>query len=101
MLCGMSKKAKMVDDFRYSIRSFENHSDIESSMLESIPGEIIAKAAAMLPDADSAPDEPQHVEVRHGGPWIRITFRRFMYTHGKTTLWSWTAQSARVERPPA
>ena len=56
-------------------------------MLESIPGEIIAKAAAMLPDAASAPDEPQYVEVRHGGHWIRIAFRRFMYTRGKMTRW--------------
>jgi hypothetical protein len=69
-----------------------------SAMLESIPGEIIAKAAAMLPDAASASDEPQYVEVRHGGHWIRIAFRRFMYTRGKMTRWVWTAASA--EKPP-
>ena len=63
-------------------------------MLESIPGEIIAKAAAMLPDAQSAPDEPQYVEVRQAGHWIRITFRRFEYVRGETTRWYWTAESA-------
>jgi hypothetical protein len=63
-------------------------------MLESIPGEVIAKAAAMLPDAQSAPDEPQYVEVRHAGHWIRITFRRFVYARGETTRWCWTAESA-------
>ena len=68
-------------------------------MLESIPGGIIAKAAAMLPDAESAPNEPQYVEVRHGGHWIRITFRRFVYARGKTTRWYWTAASA-GESPP-
>ena len=68
-------------------------------MLESIPEEIIAKAAAMLPDAESAPDEPQYVEVRHGGHWIRITFRRYVYASGKTTGWYWTAASAE-ESPP-
>jgi hypothetical protein len=63
-------------------------------MLESIPGDILAKAAAMLPDAQSAPDEPQYVEVRHAGHWIRITFRKFVYTHGKAARWYWTAESA-------
>ena len=66
-------------------------------MLESIPGEIIAKAAAMLPDAASAPDEPQYVEVRHAGHWIRITFRKFVYTHGKAARWYWTATGAQTE----
>ena len=64
------------------------------NMLASIPGAIIAKAAAMLPDAENAPDEPQDVEVRHGGHWIRITFRRFEYARGETTRWYWTAESA-------
>jgi len=63
-------------------------------MLESIPGDILAKAAAMFPDAGSAPDEPQYVEVRHAGHWIRITFRKFVYTHGKAARWYWTAESA-------
>jgi len=31
-------------------------------MLASIPSDILAKAAAMLPDAESAPDEPQYVK---------------------------------------
>ena len=66
-------------------------------MLGNIPGEIIAKAAAMLPDAKSAPDELQYVEVRHGGHWIRITFKRFVYTRGKTARWYWTATSAQNE----
>jgi len=55
-------------------------------MLESIPGEIIAKAAAILPDAKSAPDEPHKVAMRFNRRRILITFRRFEYTRGKTTL---------------
>jgi hypothetical protein len=63
-------------------------------MLESIPGEVIAKAAAMLPDAQSAPDQPQYVEVRQAGHWVRITFRRVEYARGEMTRWYWTAESA-------
>jgi hypothetical protein len=48
-------------------------------MLESIPGEVIAKAAAMLPDAQSAPDEPHDVVIGHAGRRICITFRRLVY----------------------
>jgi hypothetical protein len=63
-------------------------------MLESIPGEIISKAAAMLPDANSAPDEPHNIAMPYNRRRILITFRRFQYTHGKTTLWFWTATGA-------
>jgi hypothetical protein len=65
-------------------------------MLESIPGEIIAKAAAILPDAKSAPDEPHKVAMRFNRRRILITFRRFEYTRGKTTLWLWSATSAQI-----
>ena len=65
-----------------------------TAMLESIPGEIIAEAAAMLPDAKSAPDEPHNVVMPYNGRRILITFRRFEYTRGKTTLWFWTATGA-------
>jgi hypothetical protein len=65
-------------------------------MLASIPGEQIAKAAMMLPDAETAADEPQHVEILHASRWIRITFKRFKYKRGKTTRWFWTAESAEL-----
>ena len=63
-------------------------------MLASIPGEDMAKAAMMLPDAASAPDEPHHVEIQRGSRRIRIAFTRFKYKRGKTILWFWTADSA-------
>jgi hypothetical protein len=64
-------------------------------MLESIPGEIISKAATMLPDAETAPDEAHNVEIRYGRRGrVRITFRRFMYTRGNTSRWCWTATGA-------
>lgn len=64
-----------------------------NNLLATIPGEHIAKAAAMLPDASSATDEPYYVEIKHGH-WICITFKRFQYRRGKTTRWFWTADSA-------
>jgi hypothetical protein len=42
-------------------------------MLESIPGEIIAKAAAILPDAKSAPDEPHNVVIGPLDDELRFT----------------------------
>ena len=63
-------------------------------MLESIPGKIISKAAAMLPDAKSAPDEPHNVAMPYNGRRILITVRWFECTRGKTTLWFWTATGA-------
>jgi hypothetical protein len=63
-------------------------------MLESIPGEIIAIAATMLPNAKSAPDAPHNVAMTFNRRRILITFRRFEYTHGKTSLWFWTATGA-------
>ena len=44
-------------------------------MLESIPGEIIAKAAAILPDAKSAPNELHSVAMPYNGRRILIIFR--------------------------
>jgi hypothetical protein len=47
--------------------------DDEKNVLATIPGEHIAKAALMLPDAESASNEPQHVEILLRRRWYRLT----------------------------
>jgi hypothetical protein len=64
------------------------------SNLASIRGEDIARAVLTLPDAASAPDVPHYAELQRGGRKVRIMFKRFRYRRGKTTRWSWTAESA-------
>jgi hypothetical protein len=66
------------------------------SNLASLRGVDITRAALTLPDAAGASDIPHYAELQRGGRKIRIMFKRFMYKHGKTMRWSWTAESAAI-----
>jgi hypothetical protein len=64
------------------------------SLLATIPGEYISRAAQTLPDAADAPDEPHHVHIWYGGRHFRLTFKRFRYKRYKRTSWLWTCEEA-------
>jgi hypothetical protein len=68
------------------------------SNLASVRGVDIAWAVLTLPDAANAPDIPHYAELQRGGRKVRIMFKRFRYRRGKTTRWSWTAESAVIVR---
>ena len=67
-----------------------------ASMLASICGVDIIRAALRLPAAARAPDEPYYIEVQHRGRRILLTFNRFKYRPPgyKTARWSSTESSA-------
>ncbi len=58
--------------------------DDKQNLLATIPGEIIAKAAMRLPEAETTPDEPHFVQMPHKRRWHRITFKRFKMIMGRT-----------------
>jgi hypothetical protein len=64
------------------------------SLLATIPGEHIARAAQTLPDAADARDEPHHVDIWYRGRHVRLTFKRLRYKRYKRTSWLWTCEEA-------